>query len=65
MIEIDMRISHNMRKTSRDQITNMSEHMAKESIAADIEWYAKPHITGSLIQLTMEMPFRFTFAAPL
>lgn len=53
MIEINMCITHCMRKRPWYELTDMCKHMCQQSVRSNIEWDPKTHIAGALIKLTM------------
>jgi len=55
MVQINMRITHDVRKAAGDQVADMGKHVGQQGVACNVEGNAKPHVAGPLVKLTMKM----------
>lgn len=51
MIQIDMRVSHDMDKLARFKVTHPSNHDCQQGVTGNVEGDTQSHITGSLVHL--------------
>lgn len=49
VVNVDMCVAHDVGKSSRDKIANVSEHVCQQCVARNVEGDAQTHVAGSLV----------------
>lgn len=55
VVNVDVRVSHDVGKCSRYKIADVGEHVCQQCIARNVERDTEAHVAGSLIQLAVEV----------
>lgn len=59
VIAVDVRVTHDLRQTARDEVADVRNHVREQSIAGDVEGDTQTHVAGSLVQLAVKVSLLF------
>lgn len=55
VVDVNVRVAHDVRQASWDQVADVREHMREERVARNVEGHAEAHIARSLVELAVEV----------
>lgn len=50
-----MGVAHNVGEASRNQLTDMREHVSQQRITRNVEGHAETHVARSLVELAVQV----------
>lgn len=61
VVEVDMRIAHDVRQASGDELADVGQHVRQEGVAGDVEGHPETHVARPLVELAMEVALGLVF----